>query len=147
MTDMLNKNKLFVEVIPLVAETDNKSAAVLEHNTNDEKDSAEPSECKIPKTNSDEAKSLESETETVEVKVIYNKNKYDVKAPLDGSVADFKKQLEQLLGELCVFDLINYYLYFISKLKGNVAPRRENVLHVFVLILCVVYGSKLTITI
>lgn len=36
--------------------------------------------------------------ETMEVKVIYNKNKYDVSATSDTTIAEFKKQLQELLG-------------------------------------------------
>ncbi|KAF5287862.1 hypothetical protein FQA39_LY15638 [Lamprigera yunnana] len=63
-------------------------------------ESTEPSECKIPKTDTiinDKATS-EIKEELIEVKVVFNKNKYDVSTPASSSVADFKKQLQGLLG-------------------------------------------------
>lgn len=60
---------------------------------------SEPSDCKIPKTDSGDCeKKLETHSEIIEVKVVYNKNKYDVSCPIDTTVADFKKQLQGLLG-------------------------------------------------
>lgn len=77
--------------------------------TNDhQKDCSEPSECKIPKTDVDvkkqnenepEAKEPDSTAEVIDVKVVYNKNKYDVSAPSNTTIADFKKQLQELLGK------------------------------------------------
>lgn len=69
---------------------------------------SEPSECKIAKTENNinetksnelETKELENSNELIEVKVVYNKNKYDVSAPSNSSIADFKKQLQGLLGK------------------------------------------------
>lgn len=69
----------------------------LENHTNEDKsDSSEPSECKIPKKGTDTNE--EEVNELIEVKVIYNKNKYDVSAPSNSTIADFKKQLQGLLG-------------------------------------------------
>lgn len=67
---------------------------------NDSAECSEPSDCKIPKTDSGDCveKKLETPSEIVEVKVVYNKNKYDVSCPINTTVADFKKQLQGLLG-------------------------------------------------
>lgn len=62
----------------------------------------EPSECKIAKTELDEAK-ISAGSEIIEVKIIYNKNKYDVKTPIDSKISDFKKQLQELLGTYICF--------------------------------------------
>ena len=40
-----------------------------------------------------------AEEETVSVKVVYNKQKYDVSFQLDGTVTAFKAHLETLTGE------------------------------------------------
>lgn len=62
---------------------------------NNENDVEKPSECKIAKTGEEEAT---PPTETIEVKVIYNKNKYDVCTSSETTIANFKKQLQELLG-------------------------------------------------
>lgn len=62
---------------------------------NNENDVEKPSECKIAKTEQEDA---QLPGEIVEVKVIYNKNKYDVSATSDTTIATFKKQLQELLG-------------------------------------------------
>lgn len=76
---------------------EDENTEILEKNhdieSKDSLEEIEPSECKIPKTEIEEPP-----VEHVEVKVIYNKNKYDVKANMDSTVADFKKELQQLLG-------------------------------------------------
>lgn len=73
------------------------------HENEETAESIEPSECKIAKTDADEAKVEDSEV--IEVKIIYNKNKYDVKAPIDSKVSDFKKQLQELLGNTYTYIL------------------------------------------
>lgn len=62
-----------------------------------ENDTEKPSECKIAKTveENDEEK---PPAESIEVKVIYNKNKYDVSATSETTIAEFKEQLQALLG-------------------------------------------------
>lgn len=42
--------------------------------------------------------SQEQSVETIDIKVIYNKKKYDVTAAANTTIADFKKQLQSLLG-------------------------------------------------
>ncbi len=39
--------------------------------------------------------------ETVDFKVVYNKQKYDVTFPVDDSVSSLKAHLEKLTGEFC----------------------------------------------
>ncbi|KAK5642339.1 hypothetical protein RI129_008506 [Pyrocoelia pectoralis] len=86
------------------SETDSKlSNVLLESHTNAENsESTEPSDCKIPKTDSIISNTtnnvIEDIEELIEVKVIYNKNKYDVSTPANSTVSDFKKQLQGLLG-------------------------------------------------
>lgn len=46
----------------------------------------------------------EMEKELVELKVIWNKNKYDVKFPLDSTGADLKQKIHSLTGETSMFD-------------------------------------------
>lgn len=62
---------------------------------NSENDTEKPSECKIAKT---ETEQVAPSDDIIEVKVIYNKNKYDVSATSETTIADFKKQLQELLG-------------------------------------------------
>ncbi|CAH1155720.1 unnamed protein product [Phaedon cochleariae] len=77
-----------------------------ENCTKDESDKlTEPSECKIYKKdiveNIDDTNSLSNATdseETIDMKVIYNKKKYDVSTKLNTTISDFKKQLQGLLG-------------------------------------------------
>lgn len=66
----------------------------------DSAECSEPSDCKIPKTDSGDSCEKEPETpsEIIDVKVVYNKNKYDVNCPINTTVAAFKKQLQALLG-------------------------------------------------
>lgn len=60
---------------------------------------SEPSECKIAKTESGDCdKEVEAPSELIDVKVVYNKNKYDVSSPSNTTIANFKKQLQSLLG-------------------------------------------------
>lgn len=47
---------------------------------------------------SDHKKTEKSTAESIGVKVIYNKNKYDVTATSETTIAEFKKQLQELLG-------------------------------------------------
>jgi len=69
------------------------------HTKEDKAECSEPSECKIPKTEPSTTETPSEEThEVIEVKVVYNKNKYDVSAPANTTIADFKKQLQGLLG-------------------------------------------------
>jgi hypothetical protein len=84
----------------VASENDSKISNISEENrTKDDSDKLnEPSECKIPKTDVSETKSNEETSEVIEVKVVYNKKKYDVSAPSNTSIADFKKQLQGLLG-------------------------------------------------
>lgn len=62
----------------------------------------QPSECKILKTEVDNEVSNEiasKDTEdNIEIKVIFNKKKYDVKVSSNLTISDFKKQLQSLLG-------------------------------------------------
>lgn len=78
---------------------------------NNSAECSEPSDCKIPKTDSGdcESKVLETDSEVIDVKVVYNKNKYDVSCPIDTTVADFKKQLQGLLGKI-----IQYFKHTLS---------------------------------
>ncbi|KAG5896350.1 hypothetical protein JTB14_005828 [Gonioctena quinquepunctata] len=83
--------------------TDEKLLNSVEENcTKEEGDKlTEPSDCKIPKKDQDEKKSdtpLNGEEDTIEVKVIFNKKKYDVSTTSSATIADFKKQLQGLLG-------------------------------------------------
>lgn len=65
----------------------------------DSAECSEPSECKIAKTESGDCeKEVEASSEMIDVKVVYNKNKYDVSSPSNTTIADFKKQLQGLLG-------------------------------------------------
>ncbi|XP_044269627.1 ubiquitin domain-containing protein UBFD1-like isoform X1 [Tribolium madens] len=85
------------------SENDSKISNISEENiTKDESDKLnEPSECKIPKTEDSETKECKSNeegSEEIEVKIIYNKKKYDVSAPSNTTIADFKKILQGLLG-------------------------------------------------
>lgn len=62
-----------------------------------------PSDCKIPKTESGDSNAKADQdnnepSEIIDVKVVYNKNKYDVSAPANTTIADFKKQLQGLVG-------------------------------------------------
>lgn len=70
-----------------------------ENNTKD--DVLEPSDCKIPKTEDAGDSNTQPEElpcETIDVKVVYNKQKYEVSAPANTKISDFKKQLQTLLG-------------------------------------------------
>lgn len=87
----------------LAKENDVKASNQQEENS--ENDTEKPSECKIAKTEESqeqqpppEEKETKPPAEVIDVKVIYNKNKYDVSATSDTSIADFKKQLQELLG-------------------------------------------------
>lgn len=83
-----------------------------QNQTKDESDINKPSECKIPKTELDENETPPSDAEVivgtsehkhkgedVEVKVIYNKKKYDVKTTSETTISEFKKQLQDLIGK------------------------------------------------
>lgn len=78
-----------------------------------ENDVEKPSECKIAKTEQEE---VQPPGETVEVKVIYNKNKYDVSATSNTTIATFKKQLQELLGEIYakIIDSFSYSVVFLG---------------------------------
>ncbi|XP_023014911.1 ubiquitin domain-containing protein UBFD1 [Leptinotarsa decemlineata] len=84
--------------------TDEKHLNIVEKNcTKEESDKlTEPSDCKIPKTDMDETNSINNtvngEDDMVEVKVVYNKKKYDVSTTSKTTISDFKKQLQGLLG-------------------------------------------------
>lgn len=83
-----------------------------ENRTKDKSDKSEPSECKIPKKDLDSIETSitsaapsadtnniqEESKETIDIKVIYNKKKYDVTTTTNTTIADFKKQLQTLLG-------------------------------------------------
>ncbi|KAF5303375.1 hypothetical protein FQR65_LT08288 [Abscondita terminalis] len=86
--------------VHLSTENDSKVSNVENHTKEDLSDNTEPSECKIPKTDSiiNNTSNSDEKIETIEVKVIYNKNKYDVSVAPNTSVANFKKQLQGLLG-------------------------------------------------
>lgn len=93
-------NILIIFALHIAIENDSKISNLQQENHENEEaaDSLdEPSECKIAKTETEEAK-IPTDSEIIEVKIIYNKNKYDVKAPIDSKVSDFKKQLQELLG-------------------------------------------------
>lgn len=67
----------------------------------------QPSECKILKTEvdnevSNEIASMNAE-DNIEIKVIFNKKKYDVKVSSSSTISDFKKQLQTLLGMLNLY--------------------------------------------
>lgn len=83
-------------------ENDSKVSNVpLDNNHVKEDKSDEPSECKIPKTDptvSETKSETQPPSEIIDVKVVYNKNKYDVSAPSNTTIADFKKQLQSLVG-------------------------------------------------
>ena len=55
--------------------------------------------------------STNTSTETVSFKVIYNKQKHDVTFPLDKTVIDLKKHLEEITGKK-----FSKFIYFIIKL-------------------------------
>ncbi|CAH0546505.1 unnamed protein product [Brassicogethes aeneus] len=62
-----------------------------------------PSDCKIPKTDLDISTPDKNqvnnvESEPIQIKVIYNKKKYDVSVRPDDTIASFKEQLKDLLG-------------------------------------------------
>lgn len=66
-------------------------------------DSSKPSDCKIAKTIGEELQEVDNSSEastceTIAVKVIYNKNKYDVDVKSTATIADLKKQLHTLVG-------------------------------------------------
>lgn len=71
--------------------------------TKEESDNViQPSESKVLKTEEekevvDEVTSNDSQ-ESVEIKVIFNKKKYDVKVSSNLTISDLKKQLQSLLG-------------------------------------------------
>lgn len=85
----------------LGTENDSKLSNVSVENHTEISESTEPSECKIPKTESITSNSTNNEgieDVLIDVKVIYNKNKYDVSTSANGTVSEFKKQLQGLLG-------------------------------------------------
>lgn len=77
-------------------ENENESASLQDalHAGGDNVEKIEPSECKIPKTDTGDS----ATEEMIDIKVVYNRNKYDVSAPATTTVAQFKKQLQTLLG-------------------------------------------------
>lgn len=78
-------------------------------------DSIEPSECKIPKTESGDSETIEQPPcEVIEVKVVYNKKKYDVSAPVNTTIPEFKKQLQNLLGKVVFHCLLRYAYHNIN---------------------------------
>lgn len=85
------------------SENDSKITKLPQENCDREEptNSVEPSECKIAKTDLDDndINALKPPGETIEVKVIYNKKKYDINASEDCTVTDFKKKLQELLGK------------------------------------------------
>lgn len=62
----------------------------------------QPSECKILKTEVENEVTNEitrsDSDDNLELKVIYNKKKYDVKVSSNLTISDFKKHLQSLLG-------------------------------------------------
>ncbi|CAH1983881.1 unnamed protein product [Acanthoscelides obtectus] len=82
------------------------------NSTKEESDKlTEPSECKIAKTEIEEASkgtekgeaspielTEENKGESIEVKVIYNKKKYDVTTTTETKISEFKKQLQGIVG-------------------------------------------------
>lgn len=84
----------------LGTENDSKLSNVSETKEENSDKINEPSECKIPKTeaNLDKNDINNEDNDSIEVKVIYNKKKYDVSVTSSQTIADFKKQLQELLG-------------------------------------------------
>ncbi|KAL3282130.1 hypothetical protein HHI36_005327 [Cryptolaemus montrouzieri] len=85
------------------SENDSKAFNLSEKNeTQKSDDDNEPSECKIQKTDipddKETLKNGQGVQECIEIKVIFNKKKYDVQIPPDATVATLKKQLQGLLG-------------------------------------------------
>ena len=77
-------------------DSENESASLRDvlRTEGDNAEKIEPSECKIAKTDSGDS----TVEEMIDIKVVYNRNKYDVSAPATTTVAQFKKQLQTLLG-------------------------------------------------
>lgn len=69
-----------------------------------------PSECKIPKTEFNVDVEMPN-PDSLDVKVVYNKKKYDVSASAQMTIADFKKQLQDLLGNL--FLLLIFFIFIL----------------------------------
>lgn len=61
-----------------------------------------PSECKILKTGVENEVTNDltpsNQEDNLDIKVIFNKKKYDVKVSSNSTISDFKKQLQSLLG-------------------------------------------------
>nr|CAH7754495.1 unnamed protein product [Callosobruchus chinensis] len=86
--------------------------SVEKNSTKEESDKlTKPSECKIPKTEIEESSEdtqkeetsptepvTENKGESIEVKVIYNKKKYDVNTTTETKISEFKKQLQGIVG-------------------------------------------------
>lgn len=71
----------------------------------------QPSECKILKTDVENEVTNElnpsKQEDSLEIKVIFNKKKYDVKVSSNLTISDFKKQLQTLLGmRKCIINLL-----------------------------------------
>lgn len=62
-----------------------------------EESQGDPSDSQASVSNGSDS---EMEKELVEIKVIWNKNKYDLKFPLDSTGADLKQKIHSLTGEL-----------------------------------------------
>lgn len=64
---------------------------------------------KLVEQNSGDSTSVQDETpsELIDVKVVYNKNKYDVSVAANAKIGDFKKQLQGLLGMSKIIILLN----------------------------------------
>ncbi|XP_017780337.1 PREDICTED: ubiquitin domain-containing protein UBFD1-like isoform X2 [Nicrophorus vespilloides] len=88
-----------MEPVGMDATTTLETVSSLEQNCVTEEKVDKPSDCKIPKTESGDCENkAETPSEVIEVKVVYNKNKYNVNAPSNTTIADFKKQLQGLVG-------------------------------------------------
>lgn len=73
--------------------------------TSPEDKSIEPTECKIPKTEEKliaegATNAVNEAVDNVDIKIIYNKKKYDVSPPSNLLISEFKKQLQGLLGKI-----------------------------------------------
>lgn len=89
----------------LGSENDTMDSKVLsatdENCTKEESDMlTKPLECNSPTTDLKETSNsnMSNSQDIIEVKVVYNKKKYDVSAPSNLTIPEFKKQLQGLLG-------------------------------------------------
>lgn len=86
----------------------NSSSNITENSTTDDLSNAE---CATSTKNLEkiESSSTEKVGEPVDVKIIYNKNKYDISTTLTTTVAELKRELQGLLGIFC---FINFFLIY-----------------------------------